>query len=93
MQVLFTYVLVSESTGNTYVGQTENLRRRIEEHNDPNNRQLCTPKDGLGRDSGSWESHGSRAAAMKRERFLKTGHGREWIKARLAAWLANPSLP
>ena len=41
-----------------------------------------------------WESHGSRATAMKRERFLKTGYGRVRIKARLATWLANPpSLP
>ena len=95
MQVLFTYVLVSASTGNTYVGQTEDLRRRIEEHNDPNNRRTLHTKRRLGPwIVVHWESHGSRADAMKRERFLKTGHGREWIKAKLAVWLANPpSLP
>ena len=62
MQVVFTYVLVSESTGKTYVGQTEDLRRRIEEHNDPNNRRtLHTKRDGLGRGSlfiGSRTDHG-----------------------------------
>ena len=45
MQVVFTYVLVSESTGKTYVGQTEDLRRRIEEHNDPNNRRTLHTKE------------------------------------------------
>lgn len=29
------YVLVSETTGKTYVGQTQDLTRRLEEHNDP----------------------------------------------------------
>ena len=41
-----------------------------------------------------WEAHGSRTDAMRRERFFKMGRGREWIKAELSAWLANPpSLP
>ena len=51
MQVVFTYVLVSESTGKTYVGQTEDLRRRIEEHNDHNNRRTLHTKRRLGRGS------------------------------------------
>ena len=89
----FTYVIVSESTGQTYVGQTEGLRRRVLEHNDPNNRRTLHTKRRLGPwIVAHWEAHEfSRAEAMKRERFLKTGRGRQWIKENLAGWLANPA--
>ena len=85
-----TYVLFSRSTQETYVGQTEDLARRLLEHNDPLNRRSFHTK----RRPGPWllvysETHNSRAEAMKRERFLKTGRGREWIQGNLAAWLAR----
>ena len=72
----FTYVLVSRSTQETYVGQTEDLARRLLEHNDPLNRRSFHTK----RRPGPWlvaysERHDSRAEAMRRERFLKTGRG------------------
>ena len=87
----FSYVIVSKSNGETYVGQTEDLRLRVLEHNDPQNRRTLYTK----RRPGPWiivhwETHSSRAEAMKRERFLKTGRGRQWIKENLAGWLANP---
>ena len=46
----FTYVIISESTGETYVGQTEDVRRRIVEHNDPDNRRSFHTK----RRRGPW---------------------------------------
>ena len=95
MGFFVTYVLASKTTGETYVGQTEDLARRIAEHNDPNNRRTLHTKRRLGPwILVHWESYRSRADAMERERFFKTGHGREWIKERLVAWLADPpSLP
>ena len=91
----FAYVIVSRSTGETYVGQTEDLRRRVLEHNDPNNRRTLHTKRRRGPWMiAYWEAHHSRAEAMKQERFLKTGKGRQWIQEKLAGWLANPtSLP
>ena len=95
MRVFFSYVLVSATTGETYVGQTEDLRRRVVEHNDPSNRRTLHTKKRVGPwIAVYWESHGSRSDAMKRERFFKTGQGRDLIRESLAAWLANPpSLP
>jgi putative endonuclease len=92
MPNFFTYVLVSRSTQETYVGQTEDVARRLLEHNDPLNRRTFHTK----RPPGPWllaysEMHDSRAAAMKRERFLKTGKGREWIKENLGGWVAGES--
>jgi putative endonuclease len=86
---------MSASTRETYVGQTEDLCRRIKEHNDPENQRTLHTK----RRRGPWvivywDSHDSRGEAMKRERFLKTGRGRDWIKDHAAEWLENPpSLP
>ena len=88
----FTYVIISEPTGETYVGQTEDVRRRIVEHNDPDNHRTLHTKRRLGPwIVGYWETHNSRAEAMKRERFLKTGKGLEWIRENIAEWLANPA--
>jgi predicted GIY-YIG superfamily endonuclease len=39
MAIFSTYVLVSRSTQETYVGQTEDLARRLLEDNDPLNRR------------------------------------------------------
>jgi hypothetical protein len=44
-----------------------------------------TPTGGLDLGKSPTETHGSRAEAMQRERFLKTGKGRQWIKENLAA--------
>ncbi len=72
------YVLESTSTGKLYTGQTEDLERRYSEH-----------QSGIGRYSrgrGPWkilmtEQYSTRAEAMRRERFLKSGKGRALIKA------------
>ncbi len=74
------YVLVSESTGRRYVGQTADLQRRVDEHNDQSgNTRKYTSKH-----RGPWklvhhESFKTRSEAMKRERALKSGQGRQWL--------------
>ncbi len=57
-----------------------NLQHRIAQHNDLNNRLTLHTK----RNTGPWEvlyyeEYKTRAEAMRRERFLKTGHGRNFI--------------
>ncbi len=74
------YVLLSESTNKFYIGQTNDLPRRLLEH-----------KTGLARYTrgrGPWklvlsEQYSTRAEAMKREKSLKSGKGREWLKTML----------
>jgi putative endonuclease len=79
-------VIRSEATGKTYVGQTNDLAGRLRQHNDPEaNRSLYTTKH-----RGPWvlahaEEYASRRDAMARERFLKSGQGREWLQETLGS--------
>jgi putative endonuclease len=68
------YVLRSELTGRFYIGSTSDLRRRIDEHN----AGLATAT----KNREPWrlaysEGYPTRSLAMKRERYFKTGKGRE----------------
>ena len=68
----YVYILQSESTGRHYCGQTNNLERRIREHNDPFSQSAKTTK----RYEGPWRlawsiSIGSRGDAMILERRIK----------------------
>ena len=75
--MFYVYVLRSLRNSRLYIGQTENLNRRIEEHN--SGRSQAT------RYQGPYqivrvEYFSTREVALKRERFLKTGKGREQLK-------------
>ena len=64
----------------TYVGQTNDLERRLLEHNDPNFHGTLYTK----RFKGPWrliyeEELQTRSEAMLREKFFKTGKGRDFI--------------
>ena len=77
----YTYILQSESTGQIYIGQTNDLDRRLLEHNDPDFKGTYHTK----RRIGPWsiiyfEEYSSRSEAMCREKELKSGKGRRWIK-------------
>ena len=81
------YVLESDSTGKFYVGQTGNLERRLFEHQQGLTRYT--------RSRGPWhlaykEEHHTRAAAMQREQFLKSGQGREWLRNELSSRVGPP---
>ena len=73
----FVYVLFSKSYNQHYVGSTQDLEKRIWAHN-----------EGLSRFTKGrrpWrlvykEEYQTRGDAMKREKFLKSGQGREFIK-------------
>ena len=76
----FVYVLINPEQ-KTYVGQTSDLDHRLSQHNDPNCRLTLHTK----RHKGPWtlihyEQFSTRAEAMRRERELKTGKGRDWIR-------------
>ncbi len=76
------YVLVSDSTGKRYVGQTSHLTRRIEEHNTV----AHNPRKHTSRNTGPWtlvhqEQFSTRAEAMRREKWLKSGIGRQWLNS------------
>lgn len=74
----FVYVLKSNKDNKLYTGITNNLDRRIRQHNrgDP-----ATPST---KNRGSFtyvyhESVKTRSDAREREKYLKSGVGREWL--------------
>jgi len=73
----YAYILRSTATGKFYIGHTENLARRICEHN--NNRTTSI------KNRGPWELYYSeefatRIEAMRRERQIKNMKSRAWIE-------------
>ena len=76
----WTYAIRSVSTGRLYTGHTMDLSRRLKEHNDPESFSSCFTK----RIPGPWifvhsESFHTRREAFGRERWRKTGKGREYL--------------
>ena len=76
------YILVNDSRNRTYIGQTCDIVRRLNEHN---RGYVSSTKP-----YGPWnlkhsESYNSRGEAMERERWLKSPRGRRWIKALLGS--------
>jgi putative endonuclease len=71
------YILQSRSTGRVYIGHTENLTKRLFEHN--NNR---TPSI---KNRGPWElvhteEYATRSEAAQRERQIKNMKNHRWIE-------------
>jgi len=71
------YVLVSLKDGRRYVGYGKNAEERLKRHNMGGNRftKGHRPWKLVYVESG----YTSRSEAMKREKFLKSGKGREWL--------------
>jgi len=77
----FVYVLKNVRTSRRYVGYTLDIKRRIDQHNTSS----FNAKRYTGKVQGSWEliykeECSSRSIAMRREKFLKGGQGREWLE-------------
>ena len=75
------YAIKSEIDGRIYVGFTENLERRIKEHNAGKNRSTKAYRP--------WtlvyqEEVNERSFTRKREKYLKSGCGKEFLKSILA---------
>jgi putative endonuclease len=75
--MFFVYVISSKIRKYIYVGLTENAERRVGQHNDGKER---TTKPYLPFELLHQEQYETRIEARKREKQLKTGSGKEWIK-------------
>ncbi|MDP2939537.1 MAG: GIY-YIG nuclease family protein [Candidatus Omnitrophota bacterium] len=74
---MYVYVIQSKKNNRFYVGLTENVKLRFQQHNRGENRSTKAYRP--------WElvikeEYTNKGVALKRERFLKTGKGREVIK-------------
>ncbi|MBL7927990.1 MAG: GIY-YIG nuclease family protein [Bacteroidia bacterium] len=77
MSAHFVYVLKSDKDGRLYVGMTSNLDRRLSEHINGN---VFSTKGYRPWKLVFHEHFPSRDSARKREKYLKSGSGKEWLK-------------
>ena len=78
MEKFVVYILYSEKFDKKYIGFTTSIIARFKSHNE-------LAKKGWTIKFRPWrvvhlEFHKSKKAAMHREKFLKSGQGRAWIK-------------
>lgn len=73
------YAIYNKKHQRFYIGQTEDLERRLEQHNNKTFRGYTSRFDGLWNLIYS-EGAASRVEAIKREKQLKSFRGREFVK-------------
>jgi putative endonuclease len=78
--MFYTYVLRC-GDGNLYIGSTDNLRRRLVEHQAG---RVTATASRLPIALEYYEACRSETGARRREKQLKTGFGRAYLKRRLA---------
>ena len=82
--MFFTYVLISKSDKRLYIGFTDDLQKRVEEHHkgavssSANRRPLKLIYH---------EACLNSKDALKREKYFKTGFGRRFLKNRLESYM------
>ncbi|HEY9005885.1 GIY-YIG nuclease family protein [Ohtaekwangia sp.] len=79
--MFYVYVIVSQSRNYIYVGLTGNLQQRIGAHNSGHNK---TTRPYRPFKTLLTEQFNARAEARIREKYLKSGVGKEYLKALLA---------
>ena len=78
----YVYAIACEG-GSHYIGQTDDLQRRWQEHVE--GKGASWTKQHKPVRLVHWEEYGSREEAVEREKHLKTGFGRKWLKREIAA--------
>jgi len=80
MKIFYTYVLKSLKDSNLYIGWTDNLKQKL----DKNNKGLVvSTKNRKPLKIVSFEGCLSKSKAIEREKSLKTGFGRKYLKSRI----------
>ncbi len=85
MFMVYVYVLECLEDGSWYIGFTANLRARFARHNNGSGARTTARKK-------SWkliyyEAYLTKADAVGREKFLKSGSGRTYLKKQLKNYL------
>jgi len=82
----YVYLLISEKDGNFYTGSTADLKRRFAEHN---NGMVNSTKNRLPLKLIYYEACLIEADARNREKYLKSGMGKKYLRNRLKDYLKN----
>ena len=77
----YAYVLLSKVNGMLYKGSTENLELRVKAHNAG---MVTFTSKYCPWELVYFEQFSTRSEAMAREKFFKSGKGREWLRQKLA---------
>ena len=82
----YTYVLYSKKDGNFYTGFTQDLKLRFEQHEkgQVESTRVRRPLELI-----YYEACLNRTDATHREKYLKTYHGKAYIKRRLKSYLTG----
>jgi len=80
--MFYVYIIKSVKDNRWYTGQTKDLQHRLFEHNSGKGLVRYTKR------KGPWEliyneEYSTRSEAMLREKYLKTGAGRDFIKRQI----------
>jgi putative endonuclease len=84
--MFYIYILQSDKDSYFYTGSTNNLRRRIEEHNSG---KVLSTKKRLPLRLIYYEACVDESDARRREKYLKTAWGKRYIKSRLKNYLTG----
>ena len=82
----YVYVLQSKKDKQFYTGYTDDLQKRVKEHN---NGKVTSTKNRLPLILVYYEACLSQQDATHREKYLKTAWGKRYIKARLKNYLTG----
>ncbi len=82
----YVYLLRSEMSNNWYVGFTNDLRKRLTEHNNGLNRSIAHGKPWV---FEYYEAHRNETDARRRENYLKTSAGHQTLRRTLREQLSR----
>ena len=82
----YVYILLSEKDGKFYTGSTKDLKRRINEHS---SERVDSTKDRLPMKLIYYEACIDKIDARAREKYLKSGMGKRYIRNRLKNYLKD----
>ena len=85
--MLYVYVLRSNVDGKFYVGQTDDLKKRVSEHNAG---QVPSTRRRIPLELLYYEACNHRKDAVHREKYLKTTYGHRYLRNRLKHSLLQP---
>lgn len=86
----YTYVLRSDKDNRLYTGSTNDLRRRLREHN---HGKVPSSKHRDPLELIYYEACLNEQDARAREKYLKTGMGKRYLKNRLKRFLSSAFYP
>jgi len=86
MVMFYTYVIQSQKDHNFYVGFTKDLKQRFEQHQKGT---VSSTKDRGPFELVYYEACLNKYDALKREKYLKSYHGKMFLKKRLNSYLTG----